>query len=466
MSDSAARILLVSANREDQPHPVYPLALEYLAAALRAAGHEVRLLDVRKAAADGVAVGTAVRDAAPGLVGVSLRNVDNNQSVGTKYYLPDLLAVLAEIRQATAAPVVLGGSGYSLFPREILRLSGADAGVAGPGEAALVVLAGRVAAGAPLANGAALPGLVWRQGGDVVATPPAPLEALPGAPGRDGDLVPFYWREGGVLNLQVSRGCPWGCVYCTYPLLEGHRAVRRDVTAAVDEMQGLYERTGADHFFVVDSVFNADPARADAFADEILRRGLRVVWSAFFTPRGVTAEAARRWKASGLEGAEFGTDALCASTLRAYGKPFSVAEVLAASAACDAADLPYIHYLIFGGPGETRETLEETIDAALALPRAVHCAFVGMRIYPGTALAQRAVEEGILASGEDLLSPRFYLSPGVDPGELAQRCRELGRRENWLVVGGGLEEKSRAAAAIRKRGRKGSLWQALRPRRE
>ncbi len=464
MTAPAARVLLVSVNREDQPHPVYPLGLECLAAALRAAGHEARLLDVRKAAADGVTVEAAVRAAAPDLVGVSLRNVDNNQSVGTKYYLPDLLAVLAEIRQATAAPVVLGGSGYSLFPREILRLSGADAGVAGPGEAALVALAGRVAAGTPLADGEAPPGLVCRRGEDLVATPPGRPDVVSGSPDRDPDLLPFYWREGGVLNLQVSRGCPWGCVYCTYPLLEGHRSIRRDVTAAVDEMQGLQERTGADHFFVVDSVFNADPARADAFAGEILRRGLRVVWSAFFTPRGVTAEAVRLWKASGLEGVEFGTDALCASTLRAYGKPFSVSEVQAASAACDAADLPYIHYLIFGGPGETPETLDETIAAALALPRAVHCVFAGMRIYPGTALAQRAVEEGVLAAGEDLLAPRFYLSPGVDPGELAQRCRELGRRENWLVVGGGLEEKSRAAAAIRKRGRKGSLWKALRPR--
>jgi radical SAM superfamily enzyme YgiQ (UPF0313 family) len=459
----SVRVLLVSVNREDQPHPVYPLALEHLAAALRAAGHEARLLDVRKAEADGIAIAAAIRAARPDLVGVSVRNVDNNQSAGTKDYLPELLAVMAEIRQATPAPVVLGGSGYSLFPREILRLSGADAGVAGPGEEALVVLAGRAAAAAPLDRGADIPGLVVRRGVVVVETAPGRPDALPGVPDRDPDLVRHYWREGGPLSLQVSRGCPWGCAYCTYPLLEGRRAVRRDASAAVDEIQGLQERTGVGHFFVVDSVFNADPALADAFAGEILRRKLRVTWSAFLTPKGVTRERAERWKASGLEGAELGVDALCDPVLRAYGKPFDAREARAAVAACAAADLPCIVYLILGGPGETRATLEETVAAAGALPRAVVCAFAGMRVYPGTALAARAAAEGVVPAGASLLAPRFYFSPGVDAGEVARRCAELGMRANWLVVGGGLEAKFRAAAALRKRGRKGSLWQALRP---
>jgi radical SAM superfamily enzyme YgiQ (UPF0313 family) len=460
---TSARVLLVSVNREDQPQPVYPLALDLLAAALRAAGHEARLLDVRTIASDGIPLADAVREAAPHLVGVSLRNIDNNQSAGTKDYLPDLLEAVAEIRRATAAPVVLGGSGYSLFPREILLRSGAEAGVAGPGEAALVALAGRVAAGAPLSEGSEIPGLVVRRGDAVVSTPPRQPDVLPGVPDRDPDLVRHYWREGGVLNLQVSRGCPWSCVYCTYPLLEGHRPVRRDVAAAVDEMQGLNGRTGVDHFFVVDSVFNADPALADAFAGEILRRKLRVTWSAFLTPKSVTRERAERWKASGLEGAELGVDALCDRVLREYGKPFDAREARAAADACAAADLPYIVYLILGGPGETRETLDETIAAALALPRAVVCAFAGMRIYPGTPLESRAVRDGLLAAGEDLLAPRFYFSPGADAGEVARRCAELGRQANWLVVGGGLEGKGRIAAAFRKRGRKGSLWQALRP---
>jgi hypothetical protein len=128
-----ARVLLVSVNTEDQPQPVYPLALDYLRDALRRGGHEARLFDCWKAAAVGASLGETLREFKPDLVGVSVRNIDNNQSVGTRVYLPDLLAALAEIRGATTAPIVLGGSGFSLFPREILERSGAEAGVVGPG---------------------------------------------------------------------------------------------------------------------------------------------------------------------------------------------------------------------------------------------------------------------------------------------------------------------------------------------
>jgi radical SAM superfamily enzyme YgiQ (UPF0313 family) len=458
-----ARVLLVSANTEDQPHPVYPLALECLGAALRKAGHAVRFFDCWRAGAPPAALADAVRDAAPDLVGVSIRNVDNNQSVDTKYYLPGVFETIAAIRAATRAPIVLGGSGYSLFPREILRASGADAGVAGPGEEILPVLADRAATGKPLAASPIPPGLVHRADGDFVATPPRRPTTVDGLPARDPDLVRDYWRAGGPLNLQVSRGCAQACVYCTYPLLEGRRSVRREAAGAVDEIRALHEATGATHFFVVDSVFNADPARSRAFAEELLRRGTRIAWSAFFTPKGVTREEARLWKASGLEGVEFGTDALCAETLRAYGKPFDAGEARAASEACAEADLPYVHYLIFGGPGETRATMDETIANAEALPRAVICAFVGMRIYPGTPLEQRAREEGRIAPGANLLEPCFYLSPHLETAGLSRQCRELGNRMNWLVVGGGIETKGRMAASLRKAGQKGSLWHILRP---
>ena len=88
-------------------------------------------------------------------------------------------------------------------------------------------------------------------------------------------------------------------------------------------------------------------------------------------------------------------------------------------------------------------------------------AFVGMRIYPRTQLHEIARQEGIVTAEDSLLEPRFYLSPALDRGRLAARCAELGGRINWLVVGPSLEQKTRAAARLRGRGRKGPLWQEL-----
>ena len=72
--------------------------------------------------------------------------------------------------------------------------------------------------------------------------------------------------------MQLKRGCPYECVYCTYPLLEGRQFLQQDVTTVVDEMHRCYETAGVDQFFIVDSVFNAIPALANATVRKKARR--------------------------------------------------------------------------------------------------------------------------------------------------------------------------------------------------
>jgi hypothetical protein len=118
-------------------------------------------------------------------------------------------------------------------------------------------------------------------------------------------------------------------------------------------------------------------------------------------------------------------------------------------------------YLIFGGPNETHESLEHTIAEAEACPKAVVFAFLGMRIYPRTRLHELAKQHGVVAPDDNLLTPRFYISPRLDRDRFLTRCAELGKRLNWLVVGPSLARKNRAASRLRSRGRKGALWQEL-----
>jgi len=440
------RILLVSVNTEEQPYPVYPLALDYLRAPLLAAGYEVATWDARtgKELLTGFAVAL-----------VSIRNADNNDAANTKNYLPAALAIVETIKKHSAAKVVLGGSGFSLFPDEILAASRADYGIAGAGEHIVVPLIEHLLAGT---DPSALPGLVRRDGSNPPTPPPATA-----AVAREPELVRFYWEQGGTPGVQLKRGCPFECVYCTYPLLEGRKFLQKDAVAAVDEMQELYEMAGVDQFFIVDSVFNAVPALARAFAEELCRRKLPVRWSGYFMPKNVTRDDLLLWKESGLDGVEFGMDTLCPSLLDAWGKGFTLADARQATQACVEAGMPYSMYLIFGGPGETHETLEQTIAEAQACPKAVVFTFLGMRIYPRTHLCDIARQEGVLRDGDNLLEPKFYISPSLERDRLLARCNELGRQLNWLVVGPSLEKKNRAAARLRSRGRKGALWKELIP---
>ncbi|MFZ4398336.1 MAG: B12-binding domain-containing radical SAM protein, partial [Kiritimatiellia bacterium] len=308
-----------------------------------------------------------------------------------------------------------------------------------------------------------IPGVVMRTGDRCIMTAGEVKSCTEAGVPRTPELVRFYWEHGGIMNLQLQRGCPFSCVYCTYPILDGHRIVARDVSAAVDEMQAMYEQHGVDRFFVVDSVFNMVPARSRAFAGEIIRRKMPIQWTAYFMPRDILADDLRLWKQSGLDGIEFGVDTLCPELLTRWRKPFKVDDVLKSMAICEEVGVPHAMYLILGGPGETMETLEETVTRAGQCRKAVVFGFVGMRIYPGTDLLKLALEEGVVSATTSLMEPRFYISPLLDQARFAQRCRQLGSLHNWLVVGRSLQVKNQLAEASRKRGAKGAMWQQLSP---
>jgi len=457
---SAPRVLLVSVNTEENPYPVYPLGLEYLRAPLERSGFVTHIADCRLTEARGESLGGVLLSFKPGIVLVSMRNFDNNDSRNTVCYLAKTLSIISDIRKTCGVPIVLGGSGYSLFPEEILSQSEADFGMVGPAEHCVVELVLRIMAGS---SPASIPGVVVRTGKEcsrIPAKTPGSIEPLVS---RSPDLLRFYWEQGGIPNIQLKRGCPFSCIYCTYPLLDGHEVVERDVTVVVDEMQAMYEKQGVDHFFVVDSVFNLIPALSRAFAEEIIRRNMRIHWTAYFIPRGLPVSDLKLMKESGLDGVEFGVDTLCPELLTRWGKAFTVSDVMASAAACEESGVPYAVYLIFGGPGETRDTMEETIAAAGECRKAVIMGFIGMRIYNGTALCKLARSEGLISDSSSLVVPQFYVSPALDRDYLARRCDELGNLRNWMVAGRSLAVKKEIARMIQKRGFKGPMWQQLSP---
>ena len=453
-----ARVLLVSANGEAQPYPVYPIALDYLREPLERAGHEILTWDTLAGGDSGSTLGAALGEHGPDVVLISVRNADNNDSVDTRNYLPELASLVGVVRANSTAPVVLGGSGYSLFPREIIEMTGADYGVVGPGEH---VVAGLVETLRRGADPGGIPGLVRFRDGAIVMGRPA--VAPPASPRlrRDPALLEWYWRRGGVPGVRLGRGCPHRCIYCTYPVLDGRSTVATDPGASVAEAARLDARHGIDQFVLVDSVANIDPRRLTAFALGLRDAGSRARWTGYFLPREIREPDVLLWREGGLDGVEFGVDTLHPELLRAWGKGFGREDVEDAVAACVSTRMPHAIYLILGGPGETEETLETTLAAASRFSMAAVFAFVGMRIYPGTRLREIAVREGVIAEGESLLTPRFFLSPRLDPAWLRTRLSALERLPNWLVVGRSLRGKNRAAERLRARGCKGALWQEL-----
>jgi len=128
------RILLISPNTEMLPDPVFPLGLAFLSGALEGSSHEHQVLDLCFVDDYGEALERAVTDFGPEVIGLSLRNVDNVAYPNTHSYLPFYRKVVSHLRKLTSAPIVLGGSGFSLMPRQILNDLEADYGIVGEGE--------------------------------------------------------------------------------------------------------------------------------------------------------------------------------------------------------------------------------------------------------------------------------------------------------------------------------------------
>nr|WP_258539279.1 radical SAM protein [Dissulfurirhabdus thermomarina] len=429
------------------------MGLACLAGALRARGHECRVFDLcvePEAELDALAAAFA-----PELAAVSIRNVDNVAWPRTVRYLPRYRELCARLRAAARCPLVLGGAGFSLFPRQLMAALGADFGVVGSGEVPLAALAESLEAGGRGLE--AVPNLLYRAGGRIRATGRRTLPLPETAPDRAGFRLDRYLAAGGMANVQTRRGCPFRCVYCGYPLIEGRRQRRRPVPEVVAELAGLAEQ-GIDEVFFVDSVFNHPVDYAKAICRGILAAGLRLRWTCYGAPRDLDAEAVDLFLRSGCMGIEFGTDTLSPRMLGAMGKAFTAAEAARVSALCRRAGLPFCHAILAGGPGEDRESLEETVDRLEALEPDAVVFMTGIRIIPGTRLHEIARAEGLLEPGADMLEARFYLPPGLAEtlDELVPRLAR--RHKNWIFPGHAVRCSPELAARLRRQGVRGPLW--------
>jgi radical SAM superfamily enzyme YgiQ (UPF0313 family) len=447
------RVLLISANRCTSPDPVFPLGLAYLSAALRQAGYECCWLD---SLAHGNQLQNFLRNFAPDFVAISLRNVDDVLIRKKETFFDGLPALMTSIRREFKGQVILGGSAFSIFPEQLLEMSGAEFGIAGEGESGLLALLRSLQ---NRTDHGSIPGLVFRRDGEIVCNPPdpEPLHWQLDPTDRPSALTDYYLRAGSMLNLQTQRGCPHRCCYCTYPLIEGrrHRLKPPDMVAADFEQ---LQRLGAKYVFIVDSVFNSSPQHVGEICEKLALREQKLRWGCFLRPEGLTPELMRLMARAGLAHIEFGSDSFCDEVLAAYQKGFIFADILYASELARRERIDFCHFLIAGGPGETTATLETTFQNSLRLVGAVMMAVVGMRIYPGTPLFERAVADGQLAAGADLLQPAYYLAPGLTQEGVFKQLNEFSRRSpNW-ITGDPDPAYEKLVTRLRQRGVAGPLW--------
>lgn len=403
--------VLLTNSPPGRPQPaIFPLGMAYVAGALR--GHQVTCLDA--AAVDdpwGRLAEIAARTK-PDVVGLSLRNIDTAQSYDVFSYWPSFERTVKHVRECCPnATIVVGGSGFSLFPEAVMaRLPEIDYGVYLEGEQTLPDLLEH------LDHPEAVPGLYYRRDGRVLFTGPREFLDLDsvGMPRLDLFDLSAYDGVRGV-GIQTKRGCELDCMYCTYPFLSGRRVRLRSAERVGEEVERLCREYGIIEFFFADNVFNRPSSHAEAICRELLRRELDVRWTAYFSEDGMTANFIELALAAGCAEFPFSPDGSNDAALRALGKPVSLEEVKASYCLVERFPEARFHCgFIWNYPRTGLRDLLGLCGMASWLLRRKNLGGIDvstMRILPNTRLRDIALEEGRIDADDDLLSPVFYDPP-------------------------------------------------------
>ncbi|MDF1564328.1 MAG: B12-binding domain-containing radical SAM protein [Deltaproteobacteria bacterium] len=420
------RVLVVQTNTYPLLGPT-PLGAALVAMRLEQAGHDVRFVDLMYEERPTETALRAASEHAPELCCFSIRNRDNMSP--SRYFdpIPSIGELVREVKAATGAPALIGGAAFTTFPAQILEAVAADYGLAGDDLEPIAHLVESLAAGeADLET----PGLVWRDDAGAIHQNPYRLVGYAGVRFDCHRFLDFdRYRKGYWQAAVVTRtGCPEQCLYCDTHVTFGDRFRLRDPALVAEELLAL-KRTGkVRSVFLVDDGFNRPLDHAKEVLREILRQGAQLTLQSIFDPGEADREFFELFRRAGGLMVTVFAESLSDPVLAALKKPFGYAEIERDCAELRRAGIAAMIMPTFGSPGETRETVDETL-ARLPRLKASYVDFsIGWRLQPKTGLFARAVEEGLVEADDDLFAPHFYVSPRVEASWIEERIRRYRRR--------------------------------------
>ncbi len=424
-------VLLISANRTEINMRAMPLGLAFVAEAVRRQGHAVNMLDLVRV--DDVKTGLvrAIGEFKPDVIGISIRNIDDQTMRHARFLYEDDKRVIALVKSLADCPVVLGGAGYSMFPDVILADSMADFGIEGEGETAFIRLLGRLEKSE---SPEGLPGVHVKGGSTANAR--ELIRNFDDFPLPDPDLI----LEGPVaaddtwIPVQTRRGCAMDCSYCSTASIEGRILRKRAVGSVVEWISKLAAR-GVRQLYFVDNTFNLPRSYAMKLCRMMTDASLDVKFRCIIYPWRLDEELAAAMARAGCVEVSVGSESADEEVLRRMNKRFRRNDVAEVCRLLKKYGIKHMGFLMLGAPGETRQSVTESLAFADSLDFDALKVSVGIRIYPGTALAEEALKDGIIAPGDTLLEPRFYITPGLDEEWIRQTVAQYAATHpNWITA--------------------------------
>lgn len=423
------RILLINPNTRNLGTLLTvlpPMGILYLASVLRETGHQVRVLDADIDDLGPDEIARAVADYEPEAVGITMNALQARQA----YETVDLIK-----RVDSKILVVAGGPHPSALKGDILRRSPSiDAVVFGEGEATFPELVKAWEEGRSLAG---VKGVCFREDGNVVVNGPRePIEDLDSLPRPALDLIAPIRRYPGAypvgarpsIHLMASRGCPFRCTFCSNPVWE-RRLRLRSPESVVDEAEWLRREFKAREIFFQDDTFNLNRGWFEDICHGLIDRGLnrKVVFKSPFRANRnlLDLKLLKLAKRAGFWMIFYGVESGNQAVLEEIKKGLTLEEIERAFRLTRKAGLKTYASFMVGNLGESRRTVEETVEFA----KRISSDYYGFAIatpYPGSEFHRQAIELGFLDPGfEEYRLDRYILrGESFAPGEVEELVTE------------------------------------------
>lgn len=432
------KVLVVSANTL----PSAPSGPAYIAGAALASGHEVDVFEALFVQDLTRELEWKITEFSPDVIGISIRLVhgfiiDENAEFGTKHL--DLRMRIKEIvdciKRNYDAHIVLGGPGFNYYATDWLEYLNLNYGIRGEAELAFPQYLKKLETGKDIYD---VPGCVYRQNDHFDKVPRVFVDNLDATAFPAYELFDLdkYYEQGISPAIVTKRGCEFRCIYCPYSTLEGKQYRLKSPQRVVDEIEHIYRTKQPKMVSFCDNNFNVPNEHAQAICQEIIDRNLDVAWgTGTIKPLDLTDDVLRLFKDSGCGYLSLSVESASARMLKNMRRGCSVEDIKQSLSSLSRSDIPFSVSLMFGAPGETPETISETLSVIdeYQVPAGVWVT-IGLCLWTShQQMLKDALSDGQLDDDKALFNGANYVSPQLPKDYMIELFEKLRSRENYTV---------------------------------
>ena len=398
-----------------QHPPFTPLGLGYLAAVLEKNNYEVDVIDCQALGISYDTFKTEIKKRQPDVLGMTSTTLTYKSALR-------IAKIVKEV--CPSCLTVLGGCHVTFWDDKALQeCPDLDVVVRKEGEHTIIDLVERLEVSKDFHD---ILGITYRKGEEIIRNPDRPyIEDLDSLPFPAHHLWPLdrLRKYGNVMfPIMTSRGCVFWCEFCSAVRMFGRGYRMRSPKNVVDEIEFLHKTYGSDTFTFYDDAFTVDQSRVEAICREIHDRNLRITWDCGTRVDMVTKDLLQKMKNAGCVAVWFGVEAGSQKVIDSMGKGFTANRTKKAFKLAKEVGLMTIASVVFGFPGETRETALETIKFILDIDPDDVGYYIATP-YPGTPMADNVKKMGWLRVTDfdkyDTATPIFEL-PTLSMQELRE----------------------------------------------